>query len=81
MVGFERSYENGKYVCNIKLFDLTSVANTEKKIPADWFNAEKDGLNEKFVEYALPLIQGETKLVKEDGLPRFVHLKKVRATV
>ena len=81
MVGFERTYENGKYVCNIKLFDLTSVANTEKKIPADWFNAEKDGLNEKFVEYALPLIQGETKLVKEDGLPRFVHLKKVRATV
>ncbi|MDD4422686.1 MAG: 6-phosphofructokinase, partial [Eubacteriales bacterium] len=30
MVGFERSYVNGKYVCNIKLFDLTVVANTEK---------------------------------------------------
>ena len=81
MVGFEREYKNGKYVCNIKLFDLTSVANTEKKVPADWFNAEKDGLNEKFVEYALPLIQGETKLVKEDGLPRFVHLRKIRAIV
>ncbi|MBQ0109707.1 MAG: 6-phosphofructokinase, partial [Clostridiales bacterium] len=80
MVGFERSYDaNGKYVCNIKLFNLTDVANTEKKIPADWFNAEKDGLNEKFVEYALPLIQGETDLPKEDGLPRFVKLKKVLA--
>ena len=78
MVGFERSYENGKYVCNIKLFDLTIVANTEKKVPADWFNATKDGLNEKFVEYALPLIQGETQLLKEDGLPKFVRLKKVR---
>lgn len=82
MVGFERAYdENGKYFCKIKLFDLTSVANTEKKVPLDWFNEEKDGLNEKYVEYALPLIQGETQLVKEDGLPRFVKLKKVKAEV
>lgn len=81
MVGFERSYENGKYVCNIKLFDLSIVANTEKKIPAEWFNETKDGLTKEFVEYALPLIQGETQLPKEDGLPRFVKLKKVKATV
>lgn len=79
MVGFERSYENGKYVCNIKLFDLNIVANTEKKVPLEWLNDTKDGLNDKFTEYALPLIQGETKLVKEDGLPRFVKLKKVKA--
>ena len=79
MVGFERSYENGKYKCNIKLFDLTVVANTEKKVPLEWLNETKDGLNEKFVEYALPLIQGETDLLKEDGLPRFVRLKKVKA--
>ena len=79
MVGFERTSVNGAYKCNIKLFDLTVVANTEKKVPAEWLNATKDGLNEKFVEYALPLIQGETDLCKEDGLPRFVKLKKVKA--
>ena len=79
MVGFERSYENGKYVCNIKLFDLRIVANTEKKVPMEWLNETKDGLTQDFIDYALPLIQGETKLTKEDGLPRFVHLKKVLA--
>ena len=79
MVGFERSYENGKYKCNIKLFDLTVVANTEKKVPLEWLNETKDWLNEKFIEYALPLIQGETDLLKEDGLPRFVRLKQVKA--
>ena len=79
MVGFERTTENGKYKCNIKLFDLTVVANTEKKVPLEWLNETKDGLNEKFIEYALPLIQGETDLCKEDGLPRFVRLKKVKA--
>ncbi len=79
MVGFVRGTRCGKYACKYELFDLTVVANTEKKIPADWFNETKDGMNEKFVEYALPLIQGETDLPKEDGLPKFVHLKKVFA--
>ena len=31
MVGFERVVEDGKYVCKIKLLDLTDVANTERK--------------------------------------------------
>ena len=79
MVGFERSYENGKYVCNIKLFELTDVANTEKKVPQEWINAAGDGLNQGFIDYALPLIQGETQLPKVDSLPRFVRLAKVKA--
>ena len=79
MVGFERSYENGKYVCNIKLFELTDVANTEKKVPQEWINATGDGLNQGFIDYALPLIQGETQLPKTDSLPRFVRLAKVKA--
>ena len=79
MVGFERAYVDGKYVCNIKLFDLTIVANTEKKVPIEWINDTGDGLKQDFIEYVLPLIQGETKLTKEDSLPRFVNLKKVKA--
>ena len=79
MVGFECTRENGKYTCNIKLFPLTIVANTEKKLPLEWINETGDGINQGFIDYALPLIQGETKLTKENGLPRFVHLKKVKA--
>ena len=79
MVGFERGTKDGKYVCNIKLFDLSVVANTEKKLPLEWLNETKDGIKDPYIDYALPLIQGETKLVKEDGLPRFVNLKKVKA--
>ena len=79
MVGFECTRENGKYTCNTKLFPLTIVANTEKKLPLEWINETGDGINQGFIDYALPLIQGETKLTKENGLPRFVHLKKVKA--
>ena len=79
MVGFECTRENGKYTCNTKLFDLTIVANTEKKVPLEWINETGDGLNQGFIDYCLPLIQGETQLTKVNGLPRFVNLKKVKA--
>lgn len=79
MVAFER--EAGPvYKCNIKLLNLTDVANTEKTIPREWINKEGNGLNKEFIDYALPLIQGESCPPLEDGLPRFAKLKKVLAT-
>ena len=79
MVGFERCIEDGKYVCKTKLFNLTDVANTEKKVPIEWINAGHNGVTQAFIDYALPLIQGETQMKKENGLPRFAKLKKVLA--
>ncbi len=80
MVGFERATgADGKYECRIKLFDLAVVANAEKKLPPEWINETGDGIKQGFIDYALPLIQGQTELPFEDGLPRFVKLKKVRA--
>ncbi|MBS5670725.1 MAG: 6-phosphofructokinase, partial [Firmicutes bacterium] len=79
MVGFERSYEDGQYVCKTKLLPLTDVANTEKKVPTEWINAQGNQVTQAFIDYCLPLIQGETGMIKEDGLPRFCHLKRVFA--
>ena len=77
MVSFKREYVDSKYVCKYELVDLHLVANAEKKIPLDWINEDQNGLNDKFVEYALPLIQGSMAAPTEDGLPRFAKLKKV----
>ena len=79
MVAFERA-EGKEYKCTTKLINLTDVANTEKKIPREWINEAGNGLNQPFIDYALPLIQGESKPPLEDGLPRFTKLKKVLAT-
>ena len=79
MIGFERGIQNGKYACRTKLVPLVEVANVEKKIPREWINDEGNGVNHQFIEYALPLIQGEPELPKQDSLPRFVKLKKVLA--
>ncbi|MCL2546500.1 MAG: 6-phosphofructokinase [Oscillospiraceae bacterium] len=77
MVAFKRP-ESGEYKCETVLLDLTYVANTEKKVPDAWINAAGNGLTQDYIDYALPLIQGETDMVKVDGLPRFARLKKVK---
>ncbi len=78
MVAFERT-EGKEYKCNIKLLNLTHVANTEKKIPREWINEEGTGLTQDYIDYALPLIQGDSCPPLVDGLPRFAKLKKVLA--
>ena len=80
MVAFERSYdENGKYVCKMKLIPLSDVANYEKKVPLEWINEEQNGVKQDFIDYVLPLIQGEPELPRENSLPRYARLKKVLA--
>ena len=79
MVAFERCDEGGHYVCKTKLLDLTDVANTEKKLPLAWINEAHNGITRDFIEYALPLIQGEPERPLQSSLPRFVQLKKVLA--
>ncbi len=79
MVGFECTRDNGVYTCKTKLFHLSEVANYEKKVPLEWINAEGNGVNQGYIDYALPLIQGDNHHPTENGLPRFARLKKVLA--
>ena len=79
MVAFERESVDGKYHCKMALLPLSSVANYEKKVPLEWINADGNGLKREFIDYVLPLIQGEPKLPLEHSLPRYARLKKVLA--
>ena len=79
MVAFERITENGIYSCKTKLIGLEEVANVEKLVPREWINARGNGVEQPFIDYVLPLIQGETAMQKECSLPRFAKLRKVPA--
>ena len=79
MVAFERETVDGKYHCKYVLLPLSSVANFEKKIPLEWINEEGNGLKPAFIDYVLPLIQGEPELPLVDSLPRYAKLKRVLA--
>ena len=76
MIALKRA-DGDDYKCDCVAVPLSEAANAERKVPESWMNDAKNGLNENFVKYALPLIQGETLQKTENGLPRFAHLKKI----
>lgn len=78
MVAF-RCTRDGGYQCETVLEPLDIVANFEKKVPREWINEAGNGVEQPFIDYVLPLIQGETDAPKENSLPRFAKLKKVFA--
>ncbi len=79
MVAFERACEDGKYVCRTKLVPLTTVANAEKKVPPEWITPEGNFVTDEFIDYVLPLIQGQPERPTAASLPRYARLKKIRA--
>ena len=79
MVAFKRAEDSAVYRCEYVLVPLTSVANYEKKVPAEWITPDGTGVTQDFIDYALPLIQGEIDRPTENGLPRYARLKKVLA--
>ena len=79
MVAFERANEDGKYTCRTKLIPLTSVANAEKKVPLEWITPEGNFVTDEFIDYVLPLIQGEPEIATECSLPCYARLKKIQA--
>ena len=71
--------EGEGYNPQVKLVPLTATANTEHKFPVEWITEDGTGIKEEFFAYALPLIQGEPELPKQDSLPRLCKLKKILA--
>jgi 6-phosphofructokinase 1 len=64
------------YRSTIDLEPLENIANVEHFVPRDWIS--EDGLmpNDKFIEYAAPLIMGEVKIPTVNGLPQYVSLTR-----
>lgn len=69
---------NDPYRWTTGLQPLGDIANAEHFIPRDWISEDGFLPNEKFIEYAQPLIAGELRLPAERGLPKFAALEKVR---
>jgi 6-phosphofructokinase 1 len=69
--------QNNPYKWSMALHDLKDVANVVRQVPRDWLSEDGMMPNEKFIEYARPLIEGEVRLTLEAGLPKYVTLEKV----
>ncbi len=67
---------DGKIRWSTGLQPLSDIANVEHMIPRDWISEDGFMPNEKFVEYARPLVEGEVAVQMEGGLPLYVALQK-----
>ncbi|MGM9522098.1 MAG: 6-phosphofructokinase [Oscillospiraceae bacterium] len=77
MIGFKRTYEDGRYLCSTVAVPLEEAANAEKTIPDGWINAAGNYVTQEFIDYAVPLIEGECEIKYQYGLPRYARLKKI----
>jgi ATP-dependent phosphofructokinase / diphosphate-dependent phosphofructokinase len=66
---------NGSVRWSTGLQPLADIANVEHFVPRDWISEDGFMPNEKFVEYARPLIEGEVRAPVEAGLPKYVELE------
>jgi 6-phosphofructokinase len=70
--------QSSPYKWTTDLQSLADIANVEHFVPRDWMSEDGFLPNEKFIEYARPLIQGEVKAPIEGGLPKYVVLERSR---
>ena len=62
------------YTCITDTYDISKIANVEKKVPLEWINDGGDYVTEAFINYVRPLIQGELTSIVANGLPRHLTL-------
>lgn len=68
--------QQSPYKWKTDLQPLGDIANVEHFIPKDWISEDGFMPNEKFIDYARPLLEGEVKVPTEGGLPVFAVLSK-----
>lgn len=74
MISFKRISSN-PYVMECTTTDVNAVCNKEKGVPVHWITENGSDVSAAFIEYALPLIQGEVEIPMENGLPQFAFRK------
>ena len=58
---------------------MTEEGLQKLKDELQYLETVDNGLKHEFIDYVLPLIQGEPELPLEHSLPRYARLKKVLA--
>ena len=47
----------------------------EKTVPVEWITDDGSNIAQEFIDYALPLIQGNVEIPMENGMPAFAFRK------
>lgn len=74
MVSFVRD-SNVSYDISCGLVDVNEVCNKEKCVPLSWITGNGTDIGQEFIDYALPLIQGNPAIPMKRGLPNYAYRK------
>ncbi|MFR5601175.1 MAG: 6-phosphofructokinase [Lachnospiraceae bacterium] len=72
MIAFQREVKV-PYEMTCTTVDVNEVCNQEKPFPAAWITKDGTDIGPEFLDYALPLIEGETTRPMKDGLPVYLY--------
>lgn len=61
------------YKIKLKYVDLHNVSNIERTLPLEYINKEKNYISSSFIDYCLPLIEGNINSFKDNGLIDFYN--------
>lgn len=73
MMAIKRLNEN-PYKVVIQPVDVALVANHEKQVPEEYIHDHGDDVTLDFINYARPLIEGETRVAYKNGIPNYVNI-------
>ena len=73
MVTMNRT-SNEPYTIEYGYAEIKNIANEAKSVPRAWINERGNDVTKEMVAYLLPLIQGETSISYENGLPNYMNV-------
>lgn len=65
---------SNSYSVKAENIDVSLSANKEKNVPDYMINNEGNYVTQSYIDYALPLIQGELKIDYINGIPHYINL-------
>ncbi len=73
MICLRRLKNSDCYRTEIFAEDVKNIANKIKVVPQSFLSSDGSGVNDRGIDYMLPLIKGELDVIYEDGIP--VHFE------
>lgn len=74
MIAMKRE-DTEEYSIVYETVDCSEVCNQEKVVPREWISEDGTDILQDFIDYVLPLIQGESLTPIENGLPKYCYRK------
>lgn len=63
-----------EYDVEFEFVPVSKIANKEKKVPENFITPEGNFVTPEMIDYLKPLIQGEQKIIYENGTPKHIKL-------